>query len=241
MTPSEPATSVPELPVPVSAWADLDVGERTRRTRRRLLLAAATVFDAQGYRGAALSDILAVAGLTKGALYFHFRSKHALAEALLAEVCDSWLLMTEEIARRGTDPMWRLLLETDAYVARWMHDPLVRGISRAISEPDLREHRTTWMATWESSTAELLAQAETAGLLAPGVDPVRAARAIVAVAVGNYGLADGPDDLWTRMTESWEGLVPIMTTPEWARSWAASDWRRRPRPDAERYRSAREP
>lgn len=241
MTPSESAPSAPELPVPVSAWADLEVGERTRRTRRRLLLAAATVFDEHGYRGAALSDILAVAGLTKGALYFHFRSKQALAEALLVEVCDSWLLLVEEIGRRGVDPMWRLLLETDAYVARWMYDPLVRGISRAISEPDLREHRTAWMAGWEDATAQRLREAEAAGTLASGVDPTRAARAIVAVAAGNYTIADGPDDLWTRMSESWEGLVPIMTAPAWWRAWEASGWRERPRPDGERYRAAREP
>ncbi|MCD2188171.1 TetR/AcrR family transcriptional regulator [Actinomycetospora soli] len=241
MTPSEPAPPVPDLPVPVSAWADGEIGERTRRTRRRLLLAAATVFDTHGYSGAALSDILAVAGLTKGALYFHFRSKQALAEALLVEVCDSWLLLVEEIGRLGVDPMWQLLLETDAYVARWMYDPLVRGISRAISEPDLREHRLAWLAGWEHATADRLRGAEAAGLLAAGVDPVRAARAVVAVASGNYSVADGPDDLWTRMSESWEGLVPIMTAPAWAAAWRASGWQDRPRPDAERYRASREP
>jgi AcrR family transcriptional regulator len=241
VTSSESAPTVPELPVPVSAWADEAVGERTRRTRRRLLLAAATVFDAQGYRGAALSDILAVAGLTKGALYFHFRSKQALAEALLTEVCASWLLLVDEIGARELDPMWRLLLETDAYVARWMYDPLVRGISRAISEPDLREHRTAWLTGWEEATAERLYEAEAAGLLAPGVDPVRAARAIVAVASGNYSIADGPEALWTRMSESWEGLVPILTCQEWSARWAASGWRDRPRPDGERYRASREP
>lgn len=241
MTSSESAPSAPELSVPVSAWADGDIGERTRRTRRRLLLAAATVFDAQGYRGAALSDILAVAGLTKGALYFHFRSKQALAEALLLEVCDSWMALVDQIGRQGVDPLWRLLLETDAYTARWMYDPLVRGISRAISEPDLREHRLAWLTGWEHATAERLAQAEAAGLLAANVDPVRAARAVVAMASGNHSLADGPDDLWTRMSESWEGLVPVLTCPAWSQRWAASGWRERGRPDGDRYRASREP
>ncbi|WP_433803722.1 TetR family transcriptional regulator [Actinomycetospora sp. CA-084318] len=239
--PSESAPPVPELPVPVSAWADEEVGDRTRRTRRRLLLAAATVFDTHGYSGAALSDILGLAGLTKGALYFHFESKHALAEALLVEVCASWLQLVEEIGRLGVDPMWRLLLETDAYVARWMYDPLVRGISRAISEPDLRQRRLEWLSGWEHATAERLGQAEAAGLLAPGVDPVRAARAVVAVASGNHSVADGPDDLWTRMSESWEGLVPILASPEWTARWRDSGWHDRPRPDGARYRASREP
>ncbi|MDL5156601.1 TetR/AcrR family transcriptional regulator [Actinomycetospora termitidis] len=227
--------------VPVSAWADAEGRERTRRTRRRLLRAAADAFDARGYRGAALSDILAGADLTKGALYFHFSSKQALADALMTEVCDSWELVREEIGRWGVDPVWRLLLETDAYVARWMYDPLVRGISRAISEPDLREQRLAWVTGWECATADRLRDAEAAGLLAERVDPDRAARAVVAVASGCHTIADGPDDLWTRMSESWEGLVPILTGPAWQARWATSGWRDRPRPDPARYRTAREP
>ncbi|MEJ2868178.1 TetR/AcrR family transcriptional regulator [Actinomycetospora sp. OC33-EN08] len=227
-----------DFAVPVSAWADPDAKERTRRTRRRLLLAAADCFSTHGYHGAALSDILTSAGLTKGALYFHFSSKQALAEALLTEVCDSWMQVVDEIGRRGLDAMWRLLLETDAYVARWMYDPLVRGCSRALADPDLREHGVEWQAGWEGATAERLRQASAAGLLADNVDPGRAARAVVAIAAGNHSIADGPDDLWTRMNETWEGLVPIMTTREWTAQWQASGWLDRPRPDPVRYRTA---
>lgn len=59
--------------------------ERAERTRTTILDAAATVFDRQGFAGASLSDILAEAGVTKGALYFHFASKEELAHALVDE------------------------------------------------------------------------------------------------------------------------------------------------------------
>ncbi|MCD2196738.1 TetR/AcrR family transcriptional regulator; helix-turn-helix transcriptional regulator [Actinomycetospora endophytica] len=241
MTPSVTPLPASALLAPVSRWADDEVRERTRRTRRRLLLAAAGLFDEAGYRGASLSDILAAAGLTKGALYFHFRSKYALAEALLTEVERSWEAVVREIAGRGLDPLWRLLVETDSYVARWMYDPVVRGASRSLDDPELLALRTRWFGGWETATIERLTEASAAGLLAAEVDPRRAGRAVVAVATGNYALAVGPDDLWARMTESWEGLLPIMAPQAWREGWAASPWRDRPGPDPEAYRLAREP
>src|SRR5216117_2644416 len=59
--------------------------ERAERTRGRILDAAAAVFDERGFSGASLSDILARAGVTKGALYFHFSSKEELAKYLVEE------------------------------------------------------------------------------------------------------------------------------------------------------------
>src|SRR5436190_1348069 len=84
---------------------------------------------------------------------------------------------------------------SDAYVGRWMYDPLVRGISSALQEPELRELRTNWLAAWETNTVTLLQEAHVAGLLLAHVDPLRAGRAVVAMASGHYGLAQGSDDL----------------------------------------------
>lgn len=241
VTPSVTPLSASALRAPVSCWADDEIGERTRRTRRRLLLAAAALFDEAGYRGASLSDILTAAGLTKGALYFHFRSKYALAEALLTEVDRSWAVVESEIGGRDLDPLWRLLVETDSYVSRWMYDPIVRGSSRCLDDPELVDLRTRAFSRWETATIGRLTEAGASGLLAAEVEPRRAGRAVVAVATGNYALADGPDDLWARTTESWEGLLPIMASRPWREGWAAAPWRTRPAPDPVAYRRAREP
>jgi TetR/AcrR family transcriptional repressor of nem operon len=241
VTPSVTPSSASVLVAPLSRWADGEFRERTRRTRRRLLLAAAGLFGDAGYHGASLSDILAAAGLTKGALYFHFRSKYALAEALLVEVEQSRAAVVDEITGRGLDPLWRLLVETDAYVARWMYDPLVRGASQALDDPELLALRTRWFEPWEAATIALLTEAAAAGILAEDVDPRRAGRAIVAAASGNYALADSPDDLWVRMTEFWEGILPIAACPEWRATWDGSAWHTRPAPEPAAYRLAREP
>lgn len=57
--------------------------ERSERTRGRLVEAGAVLFDRRGYAGATLGEIASTAGVTKGALYFHFASKEDLARAVL--------------------------------------------------------------------------------------------------------------------------------------------------------------
>jgi len=68
----------------------LALQERAERTRAAILDAAAAVFDDRGYAGATLSDIIAVANVTKGAMYFHFSSKEKIAHAIVAEQFEVW-------------------------------------------------------------------------------------------------------------------------------------------------------
>jgi TetR/AcrR family transcriptional regulator, transcriptional repressor for nem operon len=56
---------------------------RADSTRQQILRAAARQFARQPYHQVGLDDVLAEAELTKGAMYFHFRSKHALALAII--------------------------------------------------------------------------------------------------------------------------------------------------------------
>ncbi len=59
--------------------------QRTQATRERLLRAAETVFVRDGYEGAELGEIAALAGRTKGAIYAHYKSKEDIFLALIRE------------------------------------------------------------------------------------------------------------------------------------------------------------
>ena len=59
------------------------------RTRKRLLQAAFHEIHRSGFRSADVDAILAKAGVTKGALYYHFDSKEALGYAVVDEVIAS--------------------------------------------------------------------------------------------------------------------------------------------------------
>jgi len=58
---------------------------RTKETKDLLLRSAETIFVRDGYEGAELGEIAALAGRTKGAIYGHFKSKEDLFIALFSE------------------------------------------------------------------------------------------------------------------------------------------------------------
>lgn len=57
--------------------------ERAQARHERILEAALRVFASKGYRDAAVDDIAARSGTSKGGIYFHFPGKQALFLALL--------------------------------------------------------------------------------------------------------------------------------------------------------------
>src|SRR5712675_1190281 len=69
----------------VKSAADSSQASKGRRTRKRLLDAAATEVARHGVAGTSINAIAAAAGLKTGSVYFHFESKDQLVEAMLEE------------------------------------------------------------------------------------------------------------------------------------------------------------
>lgn len=95
--------------------------ERTDVTRAALIAAARELFLSRGYAATGTPEIVAAAGLTRGALYHHFADKTALflavAEQLAQEVAD-------DVARgssRHDRPVDALLAGADAYFVSMGH------------------------------------------------------------------------------------------------------------------------
>ncbi|MDR3534632.1 MAG: TetR/AcrR family transcriptional regulator, partial [Rhodopila sp.] len=72
--------------------------------RAQILNGAATVFAADGYEGASMARIAAVAGVSKGTLYNHFDGKAALFVAYVSETCDQHLAHVFDSADHDGDP-----------------------------------------------------------------------------------------------------------------------------------------
>src|SRR5579885_2891538 len=59
---------------------------RAESPRRALLDSARSLFGERGYAGTSVDEVVRHAGLTKGALYHHFRDKDDLFRAVVEEV-----------------------------------------------------------------------------------------------------------------------------------------------------------
>lgn len=75
---------------------------RTRETRALLLQAAETIFVRDGYEGAELGEIAALAGRTKGAIYAQFKSKEDIFLALIEERTHCYRAQMENLLSNST-------------------------------------------------------------------------------------------------------------------------------------------
>ena len=82
---------------------------RADATRRQILRAASHQFARRAYHDVGLDDILADAELTKGAMYFHFRSKHALAVAIIERQTGAGAIAVEDLLTRGLSGLETLI------------------------------------------------------------------------------------------------------------------------------------
>ncbi|NMM38414.1 MAG: TetR family transcriptional regulator [Glaciimonas sp.] len=73
--------------------------EKALETRERILDAAEDVFDAKGVSNTSLADVAAAAGVTRGAVYWHFTNKADLFDAM----CQRIRLPMETIIEAAAD------------------------------------------------------------------------------------------------------------------------------------------
>jgi AcrR family transcriptional regulator len=142
--------------------------ERAVLTRGRLLRAAAGEFARHGYAGTSLQEVCRSAGVSMGALTFHFSTKRSLAEAVAeagaAEVRETVAgVMTCDA--RSLVMVARLTSDIAALLA-------VSPVARAAAhlEKELGESVGGWRAVWRPSVEDLLERARQRKELAPGVE-----------------------------------------------------------------------
>ncbi|MET8504548.1 ScbR family autoregulator-binding transcription factor [Streptomyces sp. NPDC004787] len=181
--------------------------ERAIRTRQKIVLAAAELFDEVGYEAATISEVLKRCGVTKGALYFHFASKEELAQEVLAG----------QVAALPPVPERELFLQqlTDEalVLAHLLHvgDPMVRGSVRLTVDqgsPYDGLDRGVPMQGWISHNTEVLARAKAAGELLPHVDVSSAATLFTGSFTGVQVLSK----IMTRHADMVERVADLMRT-----------------------------
>jgi AcrR family transcriptional regulator len=82
---------------------------RSEATRRRIIESAVDLINEIGYPAAGLADIIERADLTKGALYYHFDSKEAVATAIIEEGVETVVAAFRSAGRSNSPAMENLV------------------------------------------------------------------------------------------------------------------------------------
>ena len=155
------------------------------QTRKKIVQAAAPIFNQRGYEGSSLNDLMEATGLQKGGIYRHFASKEELA----AEAFDytweaAWnarLLHVDEKAN-GIDKLKQLIANFVKH-----RSPIPGGcpiLNTAVDADDgnpiLRARVAEALRSWVGRVQALVEQAQENRDARPRVDPKAVATLIVA-------------------------------------------------------------
>mgnify|MGYP000733967740 FL=1 len=83
--------------------------ERRTATRASLISSAEKLFVTQGFEGTSTDDILAAAGVSRGAMYYHFPTKRDVFEAVFVATSDGAILRSGRAAKKSDSPLENLI------------------------------------------------------------------------------------------------------------------------------------
>jgi TetR/AcrR family transcriptional repressor of nem operon len=190
---------------------------RADTTRQRLIAAASRQFAHRAYSTVSLDDILAEAELTKGAMYFHFASKQALAVAIIENLAAvSRTAVTELLARRmsGLETAIDLIYLLAVQDTR---DEVVRAGVRLLESLDNSAALppAVWHS-WIEFITTLIQKAVTEGDVVDDNNPEDIAKMLVALWVGIRRISelDELEHYLDNLEKAWILALPSFTNPD---------------------------
>ena len=164
-----------------------------RRTRARIVAAAARLIYERGVPGTTLDDVRAAAKVSGSQLYHYFADKDDLVQAVIDHQA-STIASNQEHAHLGTAEglqAWRDVLITEAQRSNGKGGcPLGSlGSQLAESDPQARALVADGFGRWSSAIGDGLRDARAAGHLPAGIDPDDLAVTLLAAIQGGLLLA----------------------------------------------------
>jgi AcrR family transcriptional regulator len=160
-------------------------------TKERILKQSGRLFNTQGYKATSLRDITSASGLTKGAIYQHFKNKVKLEAETLSYLSQIMLNhLTLQIKAQPTAP--KKLKSIFHYFESYITHPPVKGgcpllnvaIESDDSNPALRKRAVVILDSLRDSIMKILNNGIRYGQLKPGIDTEHYATLIIATLEG---------------------------------------------------------
>jgi TetR/AcrR family transcriptional regulator, acrAB operon repressor len=103
--------------------------EDALETRNRILDAAVEVFNRQGVAQTSLNDIAAEAGVTRGAIYWHFANKVTMFDAMIERlICPLMINDEARFAWIADDPLGFIQTVTNEFIGKMLSDASFRRV-----------------------------------------------------------------------------------------------------------------
>lgn len=135
---------------------------KAEATKERVLEAAERVFADKGFYEAAVDEIVAMSGTSKGSVYFHFPSKESLFLAVMEQLGRRLVQRVERQLQGVSDPVQRLDIALETAIATLTRHKslakllLVKGYSMG---PGFAEKRQQVMSEFAALTQRLIREA----------------------------------------------------------------------------------
>ena len=171
-------------------------------TRALLVANAFREIHANGYAGASLDRILASSGVTKGALYHHFKSKADLLHAVIDDavrpmVVDRWL----EPLSESDDPIRTLAESTRTMMMEATPEEMCCGcplnnLTQELAgvDEDIRKHLNRIADEWRAGIRDAFARGQEAGNVRTEVNVTAVANLVFATYQGLIGSVKASHD-----------------------------------------------
>jgi AcrR family transcriptional regulator len=176
---------------------------RSEATRRRIIDSAVELINQIGYPASGLADIIERAELTKGALYYHFDSKEAVATAIIEEGASSVLDAFRSAGRAGSPAMENIVHGMFLVADVITNDAGAQAASRLLRT--FGGFNPAAKATYEALHEELTERVKSAvdeGDLRSDLDAAATVAMLIAMADGR--------DLRQRFAQYWAIMLPAL-------------------------------
>jgi AcrR family transcriptional regulator len=192
--------------------------ERAVRTRNALITAAAEDFSRMGYSPSSLLSISRHAGVTSGALHFHFPTKVALASAVMTAAVQRLHGIVERCEKRMPEgAVLQLLIDAGHELVQQLRDDVVlRAGFDLEGDPGCPQGVGEVRAHWYRWVQATLESAQEAGELRQGLSVEHVASAVFVCTVGIQMLGRR-DAKWVSrrtLTRFWYLVLPRIAVGE---------------------------
>ena len=191
--------------------------ERAVRTRGQVLDAAAHAFAAKGFPAVTILDVAELTGMTKGAVYFHYPNKEALAVAVAERFYERLPAIADGVRALGLAPLSAVAELLTRTATAFRDDIMIQAGARLQIERSLIKAPLPMPYTgYGNLVSGWLQEARDAGELSAGTDPDVIARVLISAFFGaqhiSWVLSDRAD-LAERVQEILDVvLVPARST-----------------------------